>query len=280
MIKILFPTDYSATANNAFLYALQLCKNYDGELLVLHSYTPNIISGGISSQMTDDAATGRTLGAFDLFKEKVVEMRKLAEDNSLNNISMKFILEEGELVQNIQDVISREKFDMIIIGTTGNSGFENKILGSKTSAVIKNVKIPVLSIPHLCKFEGIDAIGFTTIFDKEDGLALKRMLPFAENNKADIYCIHINKGKELMPSEQITEWKAQFKNDPVFFIEKSGTKIVKGIFDAIEEHSIDIISCVTRNKSFIDRLFEASVAEKLSYHKRIPLLTFKEDMFK
>jgi hypothetical protein len=40
MIKILFPTDYSATAENAFIYALQICKKYDGDLIVLHSYSP------------------------------------------------------------------------------------------------------------------------------------------------------------------------------------------------------------------------------------------------
>lgn len=280
MIKILFPTDYSATANNAFLYALQMCKNYEGELLILHSYAPNIVSGGISSQLTEDATTGRTLGAFDFFKEKVSEMRALADANDLGSVSMKFILEEGELVQNIQELISKETFQMVMMGTTGNSGFENKLLGSKTVAVIKNINIPVLSIPYLSKFEGIDAVGFTTIYDDEDAAILRKKIPYTKYNNTDIYCIHVIKDKDLKQQEEIEQWKAEFKNDPVFFIEKSGPNIVKGIFEAIEEHSIDIISCITRNKSFIDRLFETSVSEQLSYHTRIPLLTYHENMFK
>ena len=44
MRKILFPNDFSATADNAFIYAMQICKNYSSELFVLHSYSSNISS--------------------------------------------------------------------------------------------------------------------------------------------------------------------------------------------------------------------------------------------
>lgn len=279
MIKVLFPTDFSLTANNAFLYALQLCKNYNGELLVLHTYSPHIVSGAISAQLTNDAQLGNTLDTFDLFKEQVQFMRKLAADNDLDHVSVKFIMEEGELVQNIQEIAAKDAIHLVIMGTTGNSGFENKILGSKTAAVIKNITIPVLSIPHLAKFEGIDSIGFTTIYDKEDALVLHKMIPYTEYSTADIYCIHVNKKKNIKNADEIALWKEQFKDAPVYFIEKNEDNIVKGVFDFIEEHSIDLVSCITRNKSFFDRLFESSIAEKLSYHKRIPLLTFHEGMF-
>src|SRR5690554_1076575 len=79
MIKILVPTDYSATADNAFLYALNLCKMYGGEILVMHSYKLDVYSIKGSAKATDEAELGRTLGAFDVFKEKVAAMRRLAE---------------------------------------------------------------------------------------------------------------------------------------------------------------------------------------------------------
>lgn len=280
MIKILVPTDYSATADNAFLYALNLCKMYGGEILVMHSYKLDVYSIKGSAKATDEAELGRTLGAFDIFKEKVAAMRRLAEKNNLDQVTVKFILEQGELVQNIQEIVSKEVIDLVVMGTTGNSGFDNKIFGSLTSAVIKNASVPVLSIPHLCRFEGIDAVGFTTIYDEEDAALIHKFVPFAKEKSIDIYCIHVNKGKSDKNADEIAEWKAAFKSEPVFFIEKIGGKVVQSIFDTLEEHSIDVISCITRNKSFIDRLFESSVAEKLSYHKRIPLLTFHENMFK
>jgi len=280
MIKILVPTDYSATADNAFLYALNLCKMYGGELLVLHSYKLGIYSARGSEKATEAAELGRTLGAFDHFKEKVAEMRRLAEENNLDQVTVKFTIEQGELVQNIQEIVSKEAIDLVVMGTTGNSGFDNKVFGSITSAVIKNASVPVLSIPHLCRFEGIDTVGFTTIYDEEEAALIQKFAPLAKEKNIDIYCIHVNKGKSEKNADEIAEWKAVFKSEPVFFIEKIGGKVVQNIFDTLEEHSIDVISCITRNKSFIDRLFESSVAEKLSYHKHIPLLTFHEKMIK
>ena len=275
MIKILFPTDYSATAENAFIYALQICKNYDGELIVLHSYTPKT-----NSKISENIDLENNSGTSGLFKQQIDQMRELAVENDLGELSLKFFMEEGDLVQNILDLVSKENISLIVMGTTGNSGFENKVLGSKTFGVINNVDIPVLSIPHLCKFEEISAVGFTTVYDKEDSLVLRKMIPYIQSVNADIYCIHVNKGKEIKTHEEIDRWKEQFKHDRVFFIEKKEDHIVKGIFDLIDQHSIDMLSCVTRNKSLFQRVFESSIAEKLSYHKRIPLLTFHENMFK
>lgn len=275
MIKLLFPTDYSATAENAFIYALQICKKYDGELIVLHSYSPKT-----NSKISENIELENNSGTSGLFKQQIDQMRELAVENDLGELSLKFFMEEGDLVQNILDLVSKENISLIVMGTTGNSGFENKVLGSKTFGVINNVDIPVLSIPHLCKFEEIDAVGFTTVYDKEDALVLRKMIPYIQSVNADIYCIHVNKGKEIKTHEEIDRWKEQFKHDRVFFVEKKEDHIVKGIFDLIDQHSIDMLSCVTRNKSLFQRVFESSIAEKLSYHKRIPLLTFHENMFK
>ena len=266
MIKILLPTDYSATADNAFIYALQICKNYSGELFVLHSSSPN--------------SKAKNSNTSDLFKAQIDKMRQHAAENDLGHIPLKFLLEEGELVQSILDMVSQENISLIVMGTTGDAGFENKILGSTTSGVINNVDIPVLSIPHLCKFEEIDAVGFTTVYDEEDALVLRKMIPFVKSANADIYCIHVNKGKQVKTHEEIARWKEQFKHDPVYFIEKNQDDIVKSVFNFIDEYSIDMVSCITRNKSLFQRVFEGSIAEKLSYHKRIPLLTFHENMFK
>lgn len=280
MIKILFPTDYSATAENAFIYALQICKNYDGELFVLHSYSPNSISKSNVQKISENVELGNPLDTSDLSKRQKSKMRQLAVENDLGQVSLKFFIEEGELVQSILNLVSKETISLIVMGTTGNSGFENKVLGSKTFGVINNVDIPVLSIPHLCKFEEIDAIGFTTVYDEQDALVLRKMIPYIKSANADIYCIHVNKGKEVKTHEEILRWKEQFKNDPVFFVEKNQDDIVKAVFNSIDQYSIDILSCITRNKSLFQRVFESSIAEKLSYHKRIPLLTFHENMFK
>ena len=38
MKRILFPTDFSETATNAFVHALELAKIVEGELILLHTF--------------------------------------------------------------------------------------------------------------------------------------------------------------------------------------------------------------------------------------------------
>ena len=280
MIKILFPTDYSETANNAFLYALQMCKNYNGELLVLHTYAPNLPNVHLTAYQTEAAAEGKILGAFDLFQVKVKHLRGIAETNDCGSVQIKFQLEEGELVQNIQHILTNEKIDLIVMGTTGNSGFGNKLLGSKTTAVIKNINAPVLSVPHLSKFEGIDAVGFTTLYNQEDAAVIEQMIPYTKNNSADIYCLHVKTKNDEVSKDTVDAFKNKFKEAPVFFIEKESEDVVNAVFNFIDEHSLDMISCITHKKSFLEELFNTSIAQKLANHKNVPLLTYHEDMFK
>ena len=50
MKKILFPTDFSETAQNAFLYALNLAHGLNAEILVLNSYEIPVISATNAGQ--------------------------------------------------------------------------------------------------------------------------------------------------------------------------------------------------------------------------------------
>ena len=59
MKKILFPTDFSETANNAFIYAIHLAKSLEAELIVLHTFERPVISSlhGGRPELLEDVYT-------------------------------------------------------------------------------------------------------------------------------------------------------------------------------------------------------------------------------
>ncbi len=276
MLKILFPTDFSDTANNAFVYALQMCKRLDGELYILHTHGMPVISGGIPTQLMEEAQSGSTLGSFEYFKEQVPALRKLAEEHHLDNVNMNFILEDGLLLQTIQTIIEREEIKFLVMGTTGNSGFENKIFGSNTMAVINNVGIPVLSVPHLAKFGKIEYVGFTNVFDAQDEKAMEQIVDIAQRYKAEIKSLYIDNGNKKVTDAEIKRWKEKFAVYPVSFYSKKSNDVVKAVFEFIDDEFIDIICCVQKNRPFFERLFQSSLTQQLSYHAKTPLLVFHE----
>src|SRR5690554_4811342 len=127
MIKVLFPTDFSSTANNAFLYALNLCKNYNGELLVLHTYSSRRVVERATTEVNPAKVDRNSNSKLDFFNNEIEEMTALAVLHELDQVSVNYIIEEGELIQNIHELTQKETLHLIIMGTTGNSGFENKL---------------------------------------------------------------------------------------------------------------------------------------------------------
>lgn len=272
MLKILVPTDFSDTAFNAFKYILSLSQTMETSLTVVHSYaTLSYSKSGI------DEENARKVHS--KFTEETEKMKALVSSFE-KQPSVEFRLVEGELLQNLQEVIQKENFDAIVMGTTGNSGFENKILGSITTSIINNIELPVLSVPIYAKFEEIDAIGFTTLYDEQDKNILQRLLPLAKKYKTDVLSIHVTNAKEKVSDVKKEEFKDFFKEEPVIFIEKTSDSVSKGIFEFIDQSSVDVLCAITRNRSFLRRILEKSLTEKLSYHQSIPILVFHENYLK
>ena len=161
MKKILFPTDFSETANNAFLYALNLAKSIDAQVYVLHVYELPMITGSLSAGLIQNVYETVELGSFENFKDNIPQLRQIAADNELSDIPLKFILEEGNFLYILRETIEEESVDFVVMGTNGNSGFERFLFGSNTINTITSMKIPILSVPQELSFKGFKNIGFT-----------------------------------------------------------------------------------------------------------------------
>jgi nucleotide-binding universal stress UspA family protein len=135
MKRILFPTDFSETSKNAFVYAMHLAQSLEAELIVLHVYDlPNLNVGRManSMQMVYDSIE---LENFENLKDEIPLLRQIAEENGLGELKISTILKKGDLVWAVRDTIKNEKIDILVMGTKGASGLKEVFLGSNTGAV-------------------------------------------------------------------------------------------------------------------------------------------------
>lgn len=279
MTKILFPTDFSETADNAFVYALQLANTLKADLLVLHTYEMPIISttSGGDPDLIFDVYEQLELNQFDYYKKHTTKLRSIAEKNSLTNINTDYVFERGILVDIIQRIVEDEKINYLVMGTTGASGIEKKLLGSNTVNAIRGVKIPVFSIPHNAHFAGLHTIGFTTLFKDKDVSAMEEVVHVAEHFGAKIEVIHVTdqpKNDELLAKH--AEWQARFPQPFITFNILESEDVEASVFDFMEQKNIDILAMVRRNRNFFDRLFGTSFTKKMSYHVKQPVMVLHE----
>jgi nucleotide-binding universal stress UspA family protein len=277
MKKILFPTDFSETANNALVYALRMAENQKATLLVLHAYEMPVISATANPVMVQDVYKTIELSNFENFKDQVPLIRDIAKKHNLDHVPMHFILEEGFLNTIMKKRVKEEKIDLVVMGTNGNSGLDKKILGSNTANAIGSLEIPVLSIPHDAIYDGINAIAFTTLFSAQDQKTLNKIVDIAKGFDATVKVIHVKNNKDKVDPAIIQSWIENYEGKNVQFHIVENNDVEKAVFDFLDEENIDLLVSVTRNRSFFEKLFTSSMTKKLSYHNYVPVLAFHEE---
>src|SRR5690554_469744 len=95
MIKILFPTDFSNAAENAFFYALQLTRKLNAELLLAHVYElPDL--GRALHNTSKEVYEIMEMETLENFKKSVETLRRKADNNGYGDIDFKHVMAEGD----------------------------------------------------------------------------------------------------------------------------------------------------------------------------------------
>jgi nucleotide-binding universal stress UspA family protein len=276
MERILFPTDFSETANNAFVYALEMAKYHEAELIVLHVHdSPTVTYEGCPSSI---AAIYEKieLNQFENFKDQIPFLEKIAREHQLENVKMSLVFRHGNLIKIIKEVSEKENIDLIVMGTNGASGLQEVFLGSNTGCAITQVPVMLLSVPIQAKYAKIEYICFTTCFNNDDRIALLDVLGMAKKFKAKVKCLTVKTSKFKVAEEVSENWISNFKNESVDFSVISSDNVKKTINEFLEFHKIDILAMVTHKRGFMEELFTQSLTQKLSYHSKTPILALHE----
>lgn len=283
MKKILFPTDFSDTANNAFLYTLHLAKLYNAEVFVTHIYDKKVISTlyGGQPELVATIYVDVELDEFEYFKEESKKLRMIAEENNLSDVKLNFIFKSGSLVSTLGEIIEKEKINLVVMGTSGATNFEKKLWGSNTMNALRSLDIPILSIPKKAIFKGVKNIGFASALKDSDKPILANLLNFYDDNNLIIKVLYIIKNdkntevEEQLIDKKIVSWESEFRNEKLIFIKKISDSVTKGIYQLIFDENIDIVVIAKRDLSFIDSLFTHSLSEDLAKKMDFPLLVVK-----
>ncbi len=142
---ILVPTDFSANAEAAIPYAVELSKQHGAKLILAHVienstyYNDPTWSEGIGPDVEQWIAAIEAEG-----RKKLAEAAaKLA---SKYEVSVTPVLKCGRAYEAICSIASEQKADLLIISTHGYTGFSHLAHGSVAERVLRSCSVPVMSI--------------------------------------------------------------------------------------------------------------------------------------
>ena len=272
MKKILLPTDFSDVANNAFVHALELASRLNAELLLLHTYELPVVDNQFFPQNYQTIFDSLEMANFERFKDLMPKLHAIAEERKLGHVRFSHIIMDGDLVYNIKECINREGIDLIVMGTTGATGWKEFFIGTNTGEVISSVSVPVYGVPVGVDYTFIKNIGFTTRFREKDKVSLQKTIEIAKKNLAKVKCLYVKTAFSDVEDTEIEDWKKTFAHEPVQFFVAENDDVMETILDFITSQEIDVLAMVTHKRNFFVSFFESSLAEKVTNRSSIPVL--------
>lgn len=268
--KILVPTDFSPNAVIAINFALSFAKNYNCKITLLNIYSVPVYDPNMPAEMINTSYARLS----EISKEQLNKSMSSIKlnDPEAGNCIEKCISKMGTISDEISNTAEEEKYDMIIMGTTGASGIEETIIGSNASSVISRSSIPVLSIPGESKYKEIEKAVMPVELDGSEFNTInsvREMLP-----ECAIYPVHFIKKNEKLSDEK----QQIFEKLQSSLKENESAKIViseditTGLDEILRKYNCDLVITSTVKRSIFEKLFHKSITKKLVCHTHVPLL--------
>jgi nucleotide-binding universal stress UspA family protein len=139
-MKLLHPTDFSETAEQAEAQALALARALGAEIVLLHVAveTPLYSEGGLGVE------TQQIYEAQREWAEQTLEARTAAL--RARGVQARWVRRVGVPFEEIVEAAAAERADLIVMGTHGRSGLNRLLLGSVVDRVIRLAPCPVLAV--------------------------------------------------------------------------------------------------------------------------------------
>ena len=140
-MKILFAVDGSHVTKRMLSYLGAhdelLGPSHELTLLTVVAPVPPHAARFLQAQMIE--------GYYQDEAQRVLDpIRQFAEQNGWKFRTM---AAHGHAAETIAETAQRERFDLIVMGTHGNTSLANVVLGSVATGVVARSKLPVLLIP-------------------------------------------------------------------------------------------------------------------------------------
>lgn len=133
---ILHPTDFSASAQAAFPMACALARDQEAKLILLHVRpTPVVLVGEFGALPADPRETDQAV---------LAKLHEMAPQNP--RFAVEFLVRDGDVPEEIVNVIAREPTALIVMGTHGRSGLSRLVMGSVAEAILRQAPCSVLTV--------------------------------------------------------------------------------------------------------------------------------------
>jgi len=269
MKKILIPTDFSDCANNAVATGIALAKKMKAEIHFVHVQRTPIEWEKIRKEQEKNFP--EALHEIGHARGELTQLELKAKKAKLK-VTTALVFNNND----ISTVLKDYKYDLIIIGSHGTSGFK-ELLGSNTQRVVRYSITPVLVVKHSSKKNTFKSIVFASNFGEGAFQPFRRVIQFADLVKAQIHLLYVNMPFQFKETDEIEAAMQSFlKKCPRGTCSMNIYNALneeRGIQKFAEKINADVIALTTHGKTGFMKMISPSITESLVNHSNSPILS-------
>jgi nucleotide-binding universal stress UspA family protein len=264
MKTIVVATDFSASAENAMLYAGQLAHTIDASILLLHVYQLPIGMNDMPVLIvsTDELRMNAEAG-FARAKESL--------QKNYQSLTVETESRLGDVVEELRDVCKTVNPLFIVVGKHGASGVQQMLFGSTSMSVIRNITYPVIVVPDRSQKRKLLNAALAVDASVEN-ICVQKIKSLIGELRTTLHIIHVKqqKSESLQISKIVSELNSQYTT--VYSHE-----FVEGIESYIRENNIDMLIILPRKHNVVERLFFRTHTKELLKKISTPVMCICEN---
>lgn len=282
---VLAPVDFSPVSFSACKMAFNIARHLNLKLVFMHCYiNPVVHSVPYADVYVYDASLLSRMDDADKianenFAKFITRLVQEIGQSKWEEVETEFIIKSGYPDEDILAYAEKNKSRLIVMGTGGKAGI---VLGSVTADIIYNATAPVLVIPEKSPEKEVSEfkkVLYATNFDEKDFVVMDTLTEIMKPFNVKVFCVHVGR-------KESSDWdNAKLNGMKDIFNSKYGDKyfecrlvvgddILQTLEKFIVDEDIDLLSLTTHKRNMISRLFNPSIARKMVFHTKTPLLVF------
>lgn len=279
--KILFPTDFSDAAINAFRYCLRLADKVEANIELIHVVYPeyeNLDLPIIATKATNDKVEAAKITIQSFVDLGLAQVQVDHELKSMPDIQSS--VEIGNVVSTIVKKGRSHNADLIILGRRPEYSFFEKTFGSTTTGVIENADCAVMVIPETMPYKDNEVVAYATDLSEAEPYHIWKTGQWLSKFHPILHVVHISTHSENGHVD-LQEMRKFFENQApglqVQFHTIDHKSVTEGLSTFADWHNVDLIVMHAPHHNLIQRIFQKSNTKAMAMNSDIPVLLFKEE---
>lgn len=273
MKKILVPVDFSDVSRYAAAFAVDLAENFGAHIVFLHSMHVNYFNDF-------PHATSANLQFImeDIRKAALDKMEKVLSDLQ-TNATVETRISNLHLLDAVRDTVKDEEIGLVIVGTTGSSGWSEFLIGSNTERIVRWVDCPVIAVPSETSYDSIKKILVPINLREIQDEFMHRLVRLQKLFSASMEFLWVKTPHNIENDPRVIEEFSHMTKEYGF--RNATFTIAHNVFpsDGILEHAkdtnADMIAMATHARRHIAHWLSGSITEDTINHIQIPVWSFK-----